>query len=296
MIESLPITVLLGAAIVGLTLGLLGSGGSILCVPVLVYLAGLPEKTAIVSSLAIVGAVALVGAFDNARHGTVSVRHLLWFGVPGMAGTWLGAQASAWVSGSAQLLVFALVMMLAAIFMLRSSRGSENAGRAAPGRLVVSGIVVGAMTGFVGVGGGFLIVPALVFFGGMAMQGAVGTSLAIIALNAAVGFAGHYLLFEEGGLELDWTLIGVFIAVGVVGSLLGGRLGRRLPQRILRRVFAVALILIALFIGVETILETHADADHLTAAAYLKTKMGAPVAIGRGIVMRLPLNQPGVVQ
>lgn len=251
MIESLPIAVLLGAVIVGLTLGLLGSGGSILCVPVLVYLAGLPEKTAIVSSLAIVGAIAAAGAFDNVRHGTVSVRHLLWFGLPGMAGTWLGAQVSAWVPGSVQLLVFALVMLLAAIFMLRS-RGSEPAGRAAPGRLVASGVVVGAMTGFVGVGGGFLIVPALVFFGGMAMQGAVGTSLAIIALNAAAGFAGHYLLFEDGGLELDWTLIGVFIAVGVIGSLLGGRLGRKLPQQILRRVFAVALILIAVFMIVET--------------------------------------------
>lgn len=252
MIESLPIAVLLGAIIVGLTLGLLGSGGSILCVPVLVYLAGLPEKTAVVSSLAIVGAIAVAGAFDNVRHGTISVRHLLWFGLPGMAGTWLGAQVSGWVPGSVQLLVFALVMLLAAIFMLRSSRGREPGGRAAPGRLVASGVFVGAMTGFVGVGGGFLIVPALVFFGGMAMQGAVGTSLAIIALNAAAGFAGHYLLFEDGGLELDWTLIGVFIAVGVIGSLLGGRLGRKLPQQILRRVFAVALILIAVFMIVET--------------------------------------------
>lgn len=252
MIESLPITVLLGAAVVGLTLGLLGSGGSILCVPVLVYLAGLSEKTAIVSSLAIVGAIALVGAFDNARRGTVSARHVMWFGVPGMAGTWLGAQASAWVPGSAQLLVFALVMMLAAMFMLRSSRGGDSVGRAAPVKLVTSGILVGAMTGFVGVGGGFLIVPALAFFGGMAMHGAVGTSLAIIALNAAAGFTGHYVLFEDGGLKLDGVLIGVFIVVGVIGSLFGGRVGRKLPQQVLRRVFAVALILIAVFIGVET--------------------------------------------
>lgn len=252
MIESVSIGVLLGAIIVGLSLGLLGSGGSILCVPVLVYLAGLPEKAAIVSSLAIVGAIALVGAFDNMRHGTVSTRLVLWFGVPGMAGTWLGAQASAWVPGSVQLLVFALVMALAAIFMLRSSWEAENTRQAAPAKLVMSGIPVGAMTGFVGVGGGFLIVPALVFFGGMAMQNAIGTSLAIIALNAAAGFTGHYLLFEESGLELDAVLIGIFIVVGVIGSLLGGHLGRKLPQQVLRRVFAVALILIAVFIGVET--------------------------------------------
>lgn len=251
MIAGITPLALLGALLVGATLGLLGSGGSILTVPVLVYLADQPEKVAIAGSLLIVGAIALVGAIDHFRHDRVSVRHLLWFGVPGMAGTWLGAGLSALVSGEVQLFVFALVMVAAAVLMLRGF--SATTARAPAWMLALNGVLVGAMTGFVGVGGGFLIVPALVFFGGLAMHDAIGTSLAVIVLNTLSGFIKHFDLLAERGLALDWKLIAVFVSIGVIGSLVGARVGRRLPQQTLRKIFAIGVLAVAGFIGWQTL-------------------------------------------
>lgn len=251
MIAGIAPLALLGALLVGATLGLLGSGGSILTVPVLVYLADQPEKVAIAGSLVIVGAIALTGALDHFRHGRVSMRHVLWFGLPGIGGTLLGAQLSAFVSGAVQLLVFAAVMLLAAMFMLRPLRAERRA--ASNTTLVGNGIAVGVMTGFVGVGGGFLIVPALVFFGGLAMHEAIGTSLAIIVLNTASGFAKHFALLAERGAVLDWKLIGVFVVIGIAGSVAGGHIGRRLPQQVLRKAFAVMVLAVAVYIGWQTL-------------------------------------------
>lgn len=251
MTAGLAPLALLGALLVGATLGLLGSGGSILTVPVLVYLADQPEKVAIAGSLLIVGAIALVGAIDHFRHGRVSLRHLLWFGVPGMIGTWVGAVLSAFVPGTVQLFVFALVMVVAAVFMLRGFKAKTA--HAPAWTLALNGVLVGAMTGFVGVGGGFLIVPALVFFGGLAMHDAVGTSLAIIVLNTLSGFIKHFDLLTERGLALDWKLITVFVAIGIIGSLVGARVGRRLPQQTLRKIFAIGVLAVAGFIGWQTL-------------------------------------------
>lgn len=245
------IAALAGAVLVGLVLGLLGSGGSILTVPVLVYLADQPAKVAVAASLVIVGAIALAGAAEYFRHGRVSFRHVLWFGLPGMAATWGGAKVSAYVPGAVQLLVFALVMVLAAGFMFRQVRIAPAL--TAAWKLVAGGVLVGALTGFVGVGGGFLIVPALAMFGGLAMHEAVGTSLAIIVLNAASGFVGHRAVLAGRGLELDWPLIGVFVVIGVAGSLAGARLAQRLPQQTLRRMFAVGVLTVAAWIGWQTL-------------------------------------------
>mgnify|MGYP001252745075 CR=1 FL=1 len=246
---------LLGALAIGLSLGLMGSGGSILTVPILVYLVGQPEKLAIAGSLAIVGGIALAGALPWTLKRQVDLRSLLWFGLPGMAGTWLGAWASQWFSGAAQLALFAVVMLLAAVMMFRSPASASTPDARAPrGRLAIvgDGLAVGAITGLVGVGGGFLIVPALVLLGRLSMQKAIGTSLWIIAMKSFTGFIGYLPVLEKQGLQLDWRLIGLFIAIGAPGTLVGMQLASRLPQQTLKRAFAVFLVLMGVYIVLRT--------------------------------------------
>ena len=238
----------LGALAIGLTLGLLGSGGSILTVPVLVYLAGEPEKVAITESLAIVGAIALSGAVPYAFQRSVDWRSVAFFGGPGLAGAYLGATLARFVPGPVQLVLFAVVMLGAAWTMYRGRR--EAAGgrpRQVPWKTALLGLV-GTMTGLVGVGGGFLIVPALVLLVGLPMRLAVGTSLCIIALNSFTGFLKYLDVLAETEGAVDWRLVGLFVAVGVVGTLIGNRIGGRVPQAALRRVFAVFLVVMAAFI------------------------------------------------
>jgi len=243
----------IGALAIGLSLGLLGSGGSIITVPVLVYLVGQPEKVAIAGSLGVVGAIALVGALQNAAAGRVDWRSVAWFGLPGMAGTYAGAWLSGFVSGPVQLTVFAVVMLAAAVMMFRrSARGPSADSRRPLATVVADGLAVGALTGFVGVGGGFLILPALVLLGGLGMHVAIGTSLAIIALNAFTGFAKHLHLLSVEGLSLDWRLLGTIALIGALGSVVGSQFGNRLPQATLRRAFGVFLVAMALFILYES--------------------------------------------
>ncbi len=240
---------LLGAIIVGLSLGLLGSGGSILTVPLLVYLLGQPEKVAIAGSLLVVGSIALVGAIPWSLRGEVDWRSVFWFGLPGMLGTVLGAHVSRWIPGAVQLLLFAIVMLVAAWRMSRPAPAAKTAAAArSRGWIVADGAGVGVLTGVVGVGGGFMIVPALVLLGGLVMHRAIGTSLWIIALNAYSGFFKHLWVLQDAGLSLDWMILGLITAIGALGSLLGQRIGSRLPQSILRRGFAVLLILMGIFI------------------------------------------------
>ena len=242
---------LLGALAIGLSLGLLGSGGSILTVPVLHYLVGQPEKLAIAGSLLVVGLIAAAASIPYARSRQVDWNNVLWFGVPGMAGAWAGATLARWVPGPVQLALFAGVMLLAAWRMLRAGvveRGGREPRRAA---VVAGGLGVGALSGLVGVGGGFLIVPALVLLAGVPMASAVGTSLAVIALNAFTGFAKYLGVLESQSLSLDWQVLLTVAAVGIVGSYAGNRLGRRLPQATLRRLFGGFLVLMGLFIAVD---------------------------------------------
>ncbi|WP_347240896.1 sulfite exporter TauE/SafE family protein [Thermus sp.] len=245
---------LLGALLIGLSLGLLGSGGSILTVPVLVYLLGEPPKQAIAESLLIVGGIALLGAVPYALRGLVDFRNVLFFGLPGMAGTYLGAWLSHFVSGQVQLLTFALVMLLAAYSMARPPRLSHREGeRRKPWKIVLDGLAVGALTGFVGVGGGFLIVPALVLLGGLPMHLAVGTSLVIIAMKSFAGFYKYLHLLPALGLSVNWANAGLFILVGTLGSFLGGRVAVRLPHETLKRGFALFLVGMGLYIVVQSL-------------------------------------------
>jgi uncharacterized protein len=245
-----------GAIAIGLSLGLLGSGGSILTVPVLVYLAGQEEKVAIAGSLAIVGLIALAAVIPYLRKGLVDWRSVMLFGIPGMAGTWGGAWASAFVSGAVQLTGFAVVMLLASWFMLRSDGKACDPGvarREAAWKVVAEGLVVGAVTGFVGVGGGFLVVPALVLLGGLTMQQAVPTSLLIIALKSFTGFIKYTEVIEAANLTLDPGIILAVAAVGIIGSYLGSALAFRLPQATLKRVFGVFLVVMGGFILVKSL-------------------------------------------
>jgi hypothetical protein len=240
---------LLGAILIGVSLGLLGSGGSILTVPVLTYGLGHAERVAIAESLMIVGSIAAVGALPYVRLRRVCWRSVLLFGVPGMAGTYAGAWLSAWVSGTVQLAVFGTVMLGAALLMARPRKDAPESPRDHPTALIgLEGFVVGALTGFVGVGGGFLIVPALVLLRGLSMHLAVGTSLLVIAMKSGVGFAKYLDVLGDEGLAVDWRTIGVFIALGVVGSAVGSRLNGRIDPRRLRQVFAAFLLVVGVLI------------------------------------------------
>lgn len=234
-----------GALVIGIVLGLLGSGGSIVTVPVLVYLVHLPEKVAIASSLAVVGCIALVGAGLAAFRRRVDWRSVLLFGGPGMLGTYGGAWLAGLVTGTTQLVVFACVMWVAAwsMFRRRPQAPTADVAPAVPALLVVlQGAATGLLTGFVGVGGGFLIVPALVVFGRLPMQVAVGTSLAIISLTAFSGFVTYLQVLSRVGLTVDWHVIATFSSVGAVGSVAGNAIGGRVPQRRLQQGFAALLV------------------------------------------------------
>ena len=240
---------ILGAVLIGLSLGLLGSGGSILTVPVLVYLAGEPDKVAIAESLAIVGAIALVGAAPYALQRQVDWRSAVLFGVPEIAGTYGGAALSRFLPGPAQLALFAVVMLLAAVMMARPRPAPPaDPPPHAAWKIVLEGLAVGVVTGLVGVGGGFLIVPALVLLGGLDMRLAVGTSLLIIAAKSFAGFAKYLDVLTDAGLAVNWPLVLLVAGVGVVGSLVGNRVSQHVPQLALRKGFAAFLVLMGVFI------------------------------------------------
>lgn len=229
-------------SLVGLSLGLLGGGGSILTVPILVYVLGFGPKEAIAGSLAVVGLVSLVGAWRHARAGQVEVRTALVFGVVAMAGAYGGARAARWVSGEVQLVIFAGVMLGVAWFMIRGRPPSERHGASKPGVVALAALAVGALTGLVGVGGGFLIVPALVLFLDVPMKRAVGTSLLVIFLNAAAAFAGYM-----GQVALPWGVLAAFGLCAVVGIIAGSHLVHYVSARALRRAFALFLVVVAVF-------------------------------------------------
>ncbi len=242
---------LIGGLLIGVGLGLLGSGGSILTVPILAYGLGHADRVAIAESLLIVGAIALVGSLPYIFHRRISWRNVFAFGIPGMAGTWLGAAAATFFTGAVQLLVFGVVMLAAAVFMLRNGSASQDA---KPQRshslalVAVEGIAVGAVTGFVGVGGGFLIVPALVLLRGLRIHYAIGTSLLIIAMKSTVGFWKYQEILRIEELAVHWPTIGIFVLLGAVGAVIGTQIGHRLDPRLLRRTFATFLVVMSLFI------------------------------------------------
>jgi uncharacterized membrane protein YfcA len=243
---------LLFAALIGLSLGLLGGGGSALAVPIFVYVLHFGVKAAIASSLAVVGVTSFFGAAEHWREGHVRLRAALVFGPIAAAGGYVGAKYLAGLfSGAAQFLLFAVVMAVAAFFMFREKESDEQEEDVAEDSLsswdsfllLVMAAAVGVLTGLVGVGGGFLIVPVLVVLAKMPMKAAVGTSLAVISMTSVSGFVGYL-----GTVEIRWGLVAGFIALAVAGSFAGAYLVRFVPQDILQRSFAVFLVVMAAFV------------------------------------------------
>lgn len=235
---------LLGACLIGLSLGLTGAGGSIITLPVLVYLAGMSPAQAVGPSLFVVGAAAWAGALLRMRAGEFHTRAALLFGSAGMAGAVGGARLTPLVDGRVLLLIFALLMVAVATAMLLGGKGEVcQAEVCQPARCLAAGLGVGILTGFIGVGGGFLLVPALVKFGRLSMRAATGTSLAVIGFNSAAGFLSHW----NGGHQ-PWLLMTVFAALATAGVLGGARLASHLPVPRLRQGFAVLVLLTGGFV------------------------------------------------
>jgi uncharacterized protein len=234
------------AVVIGLLLGWLGGGGSILTVPVLVYVVGQSPAAAVTTSLVIVGINSAFGSWLRRHSGAIQWPMAGIFGGVGVVGAILGSRFTHLVSGETLLLLFAALMLVVAGLMLRPPRSSAPAGEPIEVRwftVGLAGLGVGVLTGFLGVGGGFLIVPALVMLLGLSMIQAIATSLPIIAINSAAGLAGHLM---QGGL--DWGVVVRFVSLGGIGMLLGVALARRTSPTGLRRAFAWFVIGVALYI------------------------------------------------
>ena len=247
---------------IGLSLGLIGGGGSIITVPVLVYVAGLPVREAVALSLAVVGTTAAVGAVFQARDANVHTKAALLYGGPGIVGAALGARLTPLVPAPVLLTLFAVLMVWVGLRMMRpqatapeylSARAECN-----PTKCVAAGLVIGIVTGFLGVGGGFLIVPALLRFTRMPMAQAIGTSLVIIAVNSFAGLAAHVADVQNGmgGLAVAFTV------AAIAGLFAGMRLGKRMRPQGLKAVFgalslAVAAYLVLMNAGPLWALVTH---------------------------------------
>lgn len=229
------------ALLIGLSLGLLGGGGSILTVPVLVYALGFAPKPAIAMSLPVVGVTSLAGAALHWRLGNVRLRPALVFGALAMGGAFVGARLSVHVADAVQLSLLALVMLAAGVSLLRRRQErSDGAAQPASPRfaaLVPAALAVGILTGLVGIGGGFLVVPALVLLAHVPMRQAVGTSLLVIALNSAAGFAGYL-----GTVQVDWDFLARFTTIAAVGSLVGAGATRLVSPSALRSAFGAFLL------------------------------------------------------
>lgn len=229
---------------VGLLLGLVGGGGSILAVPVLVYVLGQPVKAATTESLLIIGTAALVGAAAYARSGRVQIRTGLAFGAAGAAGAIAGTALNRLVSDRALLLAFVPLLLAAAAAMLRRPPDLPEPGRKLSlVRVAPTGLATGVLTGFFGVGGGFVIVPALVLLLGLPITLAVGTSLLVIALTSGAALASH---LASG--SIDWTIAVAFTGAAIAGALAGRRLGATVSAERLGHLFALLLVAIAVFL------------------------------------------------
>jgi hypothetical protein len=248
----------LGAgALIGMVLGLIGGGGSILAVPLLVYAVGVKSPHAAIGTAAVAVALnAATGLAGHARQGTVKWPCALVFALAGVSGAALGAEAGKAMDGARLLALFGLLMIVVGVTMLRKREGMENpdvrlhrdtAGYLLP-RLVPIGFGVGLMAGFFGIGGGFLIVPGLIFATGMPMRNAIGTSLVVVTALGLTTAASYAI---SG--YVDWLLVAVLLAGGVLGSVAGIALGKSLAarKRLMQSGFAVVVMLVGLYVAAK---------------------------------------------
>ena len=248
MSAALALALLL-AVLIGVSLGTLGSGGSIIAMPVLVYVAGIPAHTAVGMSLVIVGTAAAAGSYLQSRSGGFHRRAAAIFAATGAAGAFGGARLTHLVTGNTLMTIFALLMLAAGWRMLVPGTTRLAHGACSVPRCSGVGFAVGVLTGFLGIGGGFLIMPALVFAAGLDMKSAVPTSLAVIAFNSAGGLAGQLRY-----VSFDWPLTLAFLASALTGMVYGSMLTRRASAEGLRRGFAWAVIALGVAILASQVL------------------------------------------
>jgi uncharacterized membrane protein YfcA len=232
------------AVLVGLSLGMLGSGGAIVMLPILVYVAGVQAQNAVSMSLAIVGGTSLIGAITHYRKGHFHPKATTIFSATGIVGAYFGAMLTHLVAQTTLMLIFSALMLVVGLVMLRRRAESQDAAHCHLWRCLLIGLGVGVLTGFLGVGGGFLIVPALVLFAGIPTDKAIGSSLAIIAINSASGFLGHL-----STARIDWSLTVGFLIAACVGMLIGNWASSRVPESWLKRGFAWFVIVTACVIA-----------------------------------------------
>ncbi|MBX9427315.1 MULTISPECIES: sulfite exporter TauE/SafE family protein [Streptomyces] len=274
--------------LIGVSLGILGGGGSILTVPILVYLVGQDTKEAIATSLFVVGVTSLAALIPHARAHRVRWRTGLLFGAFSMAGAYVGGRVAEYIPGTVLLIAFALMMLATAYAMLRKPRDGAKKARPAHSDLplkhiAVEGLVVGAVTGLVGSGGGFLVVPALAILGGLPMGIAVGTSLLVIAMKSFAGLAGHL-----SGVSVDWGIALTVTVAAVIGSLIGARLAGRIPQDALRKAFGWFVVVMGVFVlaqQLDTAVRTHP-------ATWAVLGAGVTIAVATRIRRRSRTSRP----
>jgi len=246
----------LPALVVGLVLGLLGGGGSILAVPIFLYVFHVAPKPAIAMSLVVVGMSALVGFLTHWRQGTVNVRIAVLFGALAMIGAFGGARLAHFVPAPVQLGMFAVFALTAAIMMLRDSLRTVPAGGAHRSAervhfsplLGVQAVAVGVLTALIGAGGGFVIVPALVLIAGVPVKEAIGSSLLIIAMNATSGVAGYL-----GQVPFDWRLVTWFTTLAAIGAVAGTRFMRRVPAARIKQGFAIMILVLGTYLVIRNL-------------------------------------------
>lgn len=239
------------AVLIGLSLGLMGGGGSILTVPILVYALKMDPKLSIALSLAIVSLTSLIGAFRHYKNQNIDFKIAAIFAPVAMAGTFIGAKLSQFLTGEVQLVLFSIIMLLASFFMFKSknetmSSHQEQKSNASYYLIAIQAVIVGIVTGLVGVGGGFLIVPALVLLAKIDMKKAIGTSLLIISLNSLSGFVGYLGMFE-----IPWSFLFKFSLFSIGGILIGSHFVKYVSQQKLKKGFAIFLIFMGVYILIK---------------------------------------------
>lgn len=259
----MSILVLILALLIGISLGLIGGGGSILTVPVLVYAAGVSPTLATAYSLFIVGTTSLVGAANYFTRKLLHIPTAIIFSIPSFIAVYLvrrfvvPAIPSVISLGGFSvtkdiviMVFFASIMFVASLNMIRNKKQSAENDDISQikfnyGLIVLEGFLVGALTGFVGAGGGFLIIPALVMFAKLPMRLAIGTSLLIIAIKSLIGFIGDVQTIKEG---IDWTMLGLFSAIASGGIFIGSYLGKMIETNKLKKIFGWFVLVMAIYI------------------------------------------------
>ncbi|MEU8867433.1 sulfite exporter TauE/SafE family protein [Streptomyces umbrinus] len=247
---STLILALAAGAVIGLALGALGGGGSVLAVPALIYLLGFSPAGATTASLVIVTLTSVTALVAHGRDGNVRRRTGLLFAAAGIGPAMLGGALAGRIPAVVLTASFAVVAGVAALRMLRSRSAAECVVTVRPGRAAAAGAGLGAVTGVLGVGGGFLAVPALVSVLGLRMRNAVGTSLLVITVNSLAALATRAGTVEE----LDWAVVGPFVAAAILAAWDGKRLAAKISGHTLQRIFALVLLAVAAFMLIDAVL------------------------------------------